>query len=175
MTASWARGGVALFFVLIALPIALLGLSLASEWSAILSTQRQAANVAELAATAAAAATDPDAPYRIEPSLAQEAAEQLLAKAVSPVDFPGGQTRMLSPARGVRPAVALSFSPDLTVATATVSFSLPAYPVLDTLSTLFGYGRYEIDSQASASSAICFTGVEEERQTSAGCRFLQVG
>lgn len=170
-----ARGSVALFFVVLALPVALLGLSLASEWSALLILRRQAESVAELAATAAAAAADPSDPTTIDPTLAQEAAEAMLARAISPTPVPGGSVRMLPPARGSDPTIAVQLSPDRTVATATLAFQFPQYPVLDLLSVAFGGSRQELSSSATASAGICFTGVEEGSSTSAGCRFLQVG
>ncbi len=172
MMSRRARGGVSLFFLVVALPVALVGLSLSSEWAAILLARRQASMLAEAAASASASATYADDPTRIDPAAAQPAAAGVLAEALKPSSYSGGTTRMISPARGVEPTVSVQVDPSETVVQVTVEFTLPSYPVLDLVSVVFGGGRYELSGSATAAAAICFPGLE---QNTAGCRVLQVG
>lgn len=164
------RGGVTAFFLLVAMPVSLTGLSLAGEWTSILMIRRQADTLADIAASAAASATYFDDPARIDPEAASAAASEMVAMALLRVPSSVGDIAMIKAHRGVSPSSRTTVDITGTVVSVTVEFALPSYPILDLLRVSGGAGAFRLSGSASSSAALCFPG----DPGSPGCAYLLV-
>lgn len=155
MRVAGARGSASLFIVVVALPLALVGLSIASEWSTMILVRRQAAITAEAAASAAASAARTDGQGGFDVDEARRRAEAVLSKAMEEVDYNGTTISMLR--SDVKPPILSVSSPatDAEVIEVDITFFFPRLPIFDMLARLTGYETGELEGRVSRTARTC--------------------
>jgi len=153
------QAGAFLLFMLLLLPMGLLALSLAGEYSATLRTHRQAVVTAEAAAMAAATATRADDPTQLDPGEAQRRAQRTLDEAID--------VGMMSEHRSTPTQLAaFNVDADLRVATVRLEFATPQLIITEVLT--LGQASPELTGVVERQAEVC---VPADETDAVGCRY----
>jgi len=139
------RGATFIFFLLVMLPLSLVGTALATEYSVAVLAHRQAGLTAEAAANAGATAFNLSSPGTLTPSVARNRATHAFNRAIEVGMFPGyaGDNAQLT---------SVTVSGDRQVVTVVIEFTPPPMTIT---SFLTGIGGRDLTGRVVRSARIC--------------------